>query len=175
MQHGARAGVRHDLRPAAGEAVLCCGADLPRGVHQERRGDEPVGGIRLLPVAGLQTAGFRLVHLLWKLRAHRQAGPGGDSPRSSRKHGQLHMGASVGRRQLRRARPAARRLRGGEPREGGGGAMVLPGRAAEAPVDRRFPHPLRLELDLGEHMVRGSAALLPPPHRSVHESETGGQ
>lgn len=70
------------------------------------------------------------------------------------------MGGSSRYRQLRRERPLAGGVRIGGRRSRDRDPVVLSDDGSLAPEHRRVPDALRVELDLGEHMVRGSLALL---------------
>lgn len=84
------------------------------------------------------------------------------------------MGGSSRYRQLRRDQPLAGGVRIGGRRPRDRDPVVLPDDGALASEHRRVFDALWVELDLGEHMVRGSVALLPVVDGSGYESEACG-
>ncbi|KAM3196789.1 hypothetical protein ACQJBY_072474 [Aegilops geniculata] len=171
LQHRRGAGAVHRGRAARREALLRRRPHrLPsRRRRQRRRRHLHVGRVRLLPVAGRAAAGLRALHLLRQLRARHPAGAARHRRRGPRQRRQVPVGDAAGHRQLRRPGPAARGLRGRLRRPRPRRALVLPGGGARPRRAGRLPHALRLELRPRERVGRRAHALLPAPHRPVHQ------
>ncbi|CAL9756731.1 unnamed protein product [Musa acuminata subsp. burmannicoides] len=103
------------------------------------------------------------------------SGHGRDRLRSPRQQIPLHMGDSARKReQLGGHPPTSRGVHRCMQREGDGGAVVPSEASPAAPGGGRLPDALRVELDPGEHVVRGADAVLPSVCGPADEPEDGG-